>query len=125
MAMGRHLITLNPDFGDTLFWDEEENLVGHHNVLYLNYEEPNEIEIDLSSIAGLEKWYSKWCEYEDDFWLRHKNVEKEALAEWCKQGIELSKQIKSLLPNDFDWLFVGTLTGEKYLFNNGEPQKIT
>ena len=122
--MERRIITLNPDYGDALFWDEEENLVGYHDVLYLNYEEPNEIAIDLSSIAELEKWYSKWCEYEDDFWLDHKNIEKEVLDEWCKQGIELSKQIKSLLPDGFDLVFVSTLTGEKYLFGNVEPQKI-
>ena len=123
--MERHTITLNPDFGDALFWDEAENLVGYHDVLYLNYDEPNEIVIDLSSIAGLGKWYSKWCEYEDDLWLRHKNIEQETLAEWSKQGIELSKQIKMLLPDKFDLVFVSTLTGEKYLFSNGEPQKIT
>ena len=122
--MERRIITLNPDYGDALFWDEEENLVGYHDVLYLNYEEPNEIAIDLSSIAELEKWYSKWCEYEDDFWLDHKNIEKEVLDEWCKQGVELSKQIKSLLPDGFDLVFVSTLTGEKYLFGNVEPQKI-
>lgn len=123
--MERRIITLNPDYGDALFWDEEENLVGYHDVLYLNYEEPNEIAIDLSSIAELEKWYSKWCGYEDDFWLDHKNIEKEVLDEWCKQGIELSKQIKSLLPDGFDLVFVSTLTGEKYLFSNVEPQKKT
>ena len=122
--MRRYTLTLKPDWGDALFWDEDENLVGHSAELYLYYEEPNEIRIDLSPIAGLKEWYSDWCKYDDDFWIRHKDTDKETINNWVKQGIRLSKQIKELLPDNFELVFVSTLSGERFLIGNEELQKM-
>ncbi|MCR5696454.1 MAG: hypothetical protein K6G73_05690 [Marinilabiliaceae bacterium] len=116
--MNRYTLTLKPDWGDALFWDEDGNLVGHCSELYLYYEEPNEIRIDLSPIAGLKEWYYDWCKYDDDLWFRHKGVDKEMINNWCKQGIALSKEVKKLLPDNVDVEFVCSLSGEKFLIGN-------
>ncbi len=114
-----HTITLRPDSNNALFWDEDWNLIGDYNTLKLYCEEPNETCIDLSSIEELKEWYLSWHKQ-----MGNQDTDQETMNEWCKQGVALSKQIKSLLPDNFYLLFISTLTGDKFLFKEGEVQEI-
>ena len=52
-------IQMYPDYGDSLFWDEEGCCIGGCENLFVG-ENGSEIEIDLSNIEGLEEWYYDW-----------------------------------------------------------------
>ena len=52
-------IHMYPDYGDSLFWNEEGSCIGGCDPLYLG-EDGSGTEIDLSEIEGLKEWYYDW-----------------------------------------------------------------
>lgn len=57
-------LTMYPDYGECLFWDESGAMCGTTRSVFV-YDDEDEFEVDLSSIDGLSEWYGKW-EYSMD-----------------------------------------------------------
>ena len=123
-------IQMYPDYGDSLFWDEEGCSIGGCGSLYLG-EDGSGIEIDLSEIEGLKKWYYDW--YWESLYQRHHWTDNQ-WREWWTKGMEYAKAVNELLPDDVDlyyfslddplWTVRPEDTDDGGLFNEGEPIKL-
>ncbi len=119
-------IQMKPDYGNALFWDEEGGCTGGSGSLFIE-----EVEITLSNISGLKKWYDNW-DTESLYQTHHWNDTQ--WREWWAKGLELAKAVNELLPENVD-LYYFTIKAPKWkvrpedtndggLFNEGEPLKI-
>lgn len=123
-------IHMYPDYGDSLFWNEEGSCIGGCDSLYLG-EDGSGTKIDLSEIEGLKEWYYDWdleSLYQKHHWTDNQ------WREWWARGLELAKAVNELLPDDVDlyyyslkdplWEVRPEDTNDGGIFNEGEPIRL-
>lgn len=123
-------IQMYPDYGDSLFWDEEGCSIGGCKYLFIG-EDGSEIEIDLSNIEGLKEWYYDW--HWENLYQKHQWTDDQ-WREWWTKGLEFAKAINELLPVDVDlyyfsldyplWKIRPEDTNDGGIFNEGEPIRL-
>ena len=117
-------LTMYPDYGDALLWDENGVCCGGARfvALYEDYE----TEVDLRSIEGLSDWLAEWEVYED-IMLGFKDlpqVRPEQWKSWNSRGLDFAKAIKRLLPDDVDILYRCSYSDDKFLLTGTSVEKI-
>ena len=119
-------LTMYPDYGECLFWDESGAMCGTTRSVFV-YDDEDEIEVDLSSIDGLSEWYGKW-EYSMDimygFIKDGLQMKPEQQKSMDKRGLDFAKAIKRLLPDDVDILYRCSYSDEKFLLTGTSVEKI-
>jgi hypothetical protein len=118
---------MQPDYGNTLFWDEEGCCIGGCESLFIGVD-GNEIVIDLSGISGLKEWYYDWKNktiYSTNSW------NDSQWREWWEKGLEFAKEVSNLLPDNVEldyfslkdpvWITKPEDSNDGGLFNCGDP----
>lgn len=114
---------MSPDYGDALFWDEDNICIGE-----LDYIEIGKKEIDITAIDGLRNWYKKW-EAESLFYPN--DWTNSEWLEWWRIGLELARMIKTQLPANVElyyfqitenvWRILPQDTNDGGVFDEIEP----
>lgn len=60
----------------------------------------NDVEIDVSPIKTLKKWYSQADKY--DPYSAVEEFQPEGFQDWVNEGFEIAKQIKKILPKEVE-----------------------
>ncbi len=120
-------IQMSPDYGNTLFWDEEGCSIGDCETIWLGDDNYN-IEIDLSSVKGLKQWFHEW-ELETLSQTHHWTDSQ--WREWWEKGVLFANEVNKLLPDNVYldyfslkyplWKIKPEDTDDGGLFNYGDP----
>lgn len=87
-------LRMDPDFG-SLFYDSEGACCGNSRFVLIDEGDKKDIEIDLSSVDGLDKWLT---EYEEELFEHKYHWSESDWNAWWLRGRELAKRVKELLP---------------------------
>ena len=110
---------------NTLFEDSAYDGCGDYKTLHIEISENNFVDIDISSVKGLQDWHQEFImNYYDDKSVRTDEV----WNAWFDRGLELARCVKALLPNNVDLyylydsrpVFRTRKDGSKYWNQSGE-----
>ena len=119
-------LTMCPEYGGGLFWDEDGAQCGGVDYVFV-YDEDNSVEVDLTSIVGLREWVAEWERNEDrnrEYVKKVPKIRPEQQKEWNVRGINFAKVIKQLLPDDVDIMYICEPTREKILLTGTSVERI-
>lgn len=99
----KSFIVMDPDYGDALFW-EDGVCCGGADRIWIG-EGKDEIEIDLSSIVGLDDWQSEYeRSYMDD-----------VADDFYDRGWLLAKEVRKLFPDNVELVYYHHKSPHKYM----------
>lgn len=88
---------------NTLFEDSAYDSCGDYKTLHIEISENNFVDIDISSVKGLQDWHQEFImNYYDDKSVRTDEV----WNAWFDRGLELARCVKTLLPNNVDLYYL-------------------
>lgn len=95
MARTKYIVMHAEDTFAPLFWDDDNVGIGDVDSFDIDDEE-----ISLSSLTGLNEWFSKADMF--DPYTDVSTFTSEGMEEWINQGYEYAVQVNKMLPKDID-----------------------
>lgn len=89
------IVFMAEDTFTPLFWDDQDAGIGDANSVIIGDKEYN-----LSSLSGLEQWFSLADRY--DPYSAVGGFNPEGMESWINEGYEYAKQFRKLIPKDID-----------------------
>ena len=113
---------------NTLFLDSAYDSCGDYKTLHIEIRENVFVDIDISSINGLQDWHEEFIK---DYYDDNSGKTDEKWNVWFDKGLELAKCVKALLPNNVDLyylydskpIFLTRKDGSKY-WNQWDGERI-
>lgn len=99
---GRTFVGLWPT-KESLFEDSAYDSCGDYRTLHIEVSKNNFVDVDISSVKGLQDWHQEFIKkiYDDN--------SRKSDEEWCAwfdRGLELARCVKALLPNNVDLYYL-------------------